>query len=160
MVTRLIPRASRRRKCMEGSVEQTSPLAAEIEAVKQTYAAINRNDIPAAMQAFDPQMEWIEPPDYPGAGTHRGHAEVTANISKGRNTWAEGSCELERFIVAGDKIVVFVHARVRLKDHTEWIDGRFADVYTFRNGKAIQMRSFGERREALEWVGAKASDAT
>ena len=36
---------------------------------------------------------------------------------------AEGSCELERFIVAGDKIVVFVHARVRLKDHTEWTDG-------------------------------------
>ena len=140
--------------------EQTPSLAAEIEAVKETYAAINRNDIPAAVNAFDPQMEWIEPPNYPGAGTYRGHAEVMANISKGRNTWAEGSCELERFIVAGDKIVVFVHARVRLKDRTEWIDGRFADVYTFRNGKAIQMRSFGERQEALEWAGAKASDAT
>lgn len=133
--------------------EQTSPLAAEIEAVKQTYAAINRNEIAAAIEAFDPQIEWIEPADYPGAGTHRGHAEVMANISRGRNTWAEGSCELESFIVAGDKIVVFVHARVRLKGHTEWIDGRFADVYTFRNGKAIQMRSFGERQEALEWVG-------
>jgi ketosteroid isomerase-like protein len=116
--------------------EQTSSLAAEIEAVKETYAAINRNDIPAAVKAFDPQMEWIEPPDYPGAGTHRGHAEVMANISKGRNTWAEGGCELERFIVAGDKIVVFVHARVRLKDHMEWIDGRFADVYTFRQSVA------------------------
>lgn len=135
--------------------EQTPALAAEVEAVKETYAAINRNDIPAALKHFDPQMEWIEPPDYPGGGTHRGHAAVLANISKGRNTWAEGSCELERFIVAGDKIVVFVHARVRLHDHTDWIDGRFADVYTFRNGKAIQMRSFGERQEALEWVGVK-----
>jgi hypothetical protein len=140
--------------------EQTPSLAAEIEAVKEIYAAINRNDIPAAVKAFDPQMEWIEPPDYPGAGTHRGHAEVMAHISKGRNTWAEGSCELERFIVAGDKIVVFVRARVRLRDHTEWLDGRFADVYTFRNGKAIQMRLFGERQEALEWAGAKAPDAT
>lgn len=45
-------------------------------------------------------------------------------------------------------------------DHVEWIDGRFDDVYTFRNGKAIQMRTFGERQEALEWAGAKASDAT
>jgi ketosteroid isomerase-like protein len=140
--------------------EQTPSLAAEIAAVKETYAAINRNDIPAALKAFDPQMEWIEPPDYSGGGgTYRGHAEVMANISKGRNTWAEGSCELERFIVAGDKIVVFVHARVRLKDYAEWIDGRFADVYTFRDGKAIQMRSFGKRQEALEWAGAKASDA-
>jgi ketosteroid isomerase-like protein len=140
--------------------EPTPALAAEIEALKQTYSAINRNDIPAALEAFDPQMEWIEPPDYPGAGTYRGHADVMANISKGRNTWAEGSCELERFIVAGDKVVVFVHARVRLKDRTEWIGGRFADVYTFRNGKAIQMRSFGERQDALDWVGVKTSDTT
>lgn len=44
--------------------EQTPSLAAEIEALKETYAAINRNDIPAAVKAFDPQMEWIEPPDY------------------------------------------------------------------------------------------------
>lgn len=105
-------------------------------------------------------MEWIEPPHYPGAGRHRGHAEVMANISKGRNTLAEGSCKLERLIVAGDKIVVLVRARVRPKDNADWIDGRFADVYTFRNGNAIQMRSFGERQEALEWAGAKASVAT
>jgi uncharacterized protein len=142
--------------------ERTPSLTAEIEAVKATYAAINRNDIQAAVEAFDPQIEWIEPPDYPGGGTYRGHAEVMENISKGRNTWAEGACELEGFIVAGDKIVVFVHACVRLKGRTEWGGGRFADVYTFRNGKAIQMRSFGERQEALEWAGAGAgaSDAT
>ena len=140
--------------------EQTPSLAAEIETVKEYYAAVNRNDIPAAMKFFDPQAEWTEPPNYPGAGTHRGHAEVMANLSKGRNSWAEGTCEPERFIVAGDKIVVFVHVRVRLKDHTDWIDACFADVYTFRNGKAIQGRSFGERQEALEWAGAKGSAAT
>jgi glutathione S-transferase len=123
-----------------------------IEAVKETYAAINRNDVPAAVNAFDPQVEWIEPPDFPTPGTYRGHAEVMAHISRGRNTWAEGACTLEQFMVAGDKIVVFVHARVRLKDHTEWIDGRFADVHTFRGGKVIQIRSFGERQDALEWA--------
>jgi ketosteroid isomerase-like protein len=136
--------------------EQTATLVLEIETLKQIYAAINRNDIPTAVAAFDPQMEWIEPAGYPGAGTYRGHAAVMANISKGRNTWAEGSCELERFIVAGDKIVVFVHARVRLKGRTEWGGGRFADVYTFRNGRPIQMRSFGERQDALDWAEANA----
>ena len=127
---------------------------ADIDAVKETYAAINRNDVPAAVKAFDPQMEWIEPQDFPTPGTYRGHAEVMAHISRGRNTWAEGACEPERFIVAGDKIVAFVHVRVRLKDHTDWIDGRMADVHTFRGGKVIQVRSFGERQDALEWAGA------
>jgi len=141
--------------------EQTPSLAAEIETVKQIYAAINRNDIPAAIRFFDPQMEWIEPSHYQGGGgTYRGHADVMAKISNGRNTWAEGSCNLEGFTVAGDKIVVFVHALVRLHGRTDWIDGRFADVWTFRNGKAIQGRSFGERQEALEWAGAKAPDET
>ena len=99
--------------------EQTPPLAAEIEAVKEAYGAINRNDIPAFVKHFDPQMEWIESPGYPGAGTHRGHTEVTANASKGGTTWAEESCELARLIFAADKIVVFVHTRVRLKDHAQ-----------------------------------------
>ena len=41
----------------------------------------------------------------------------------------------------------------------EWRDARLADVYTFRNGKAIQFRSFADQRQALEWVGVQASDA-
>ena len=134
-------------------------LAAETLALKESYAALNRNDIPASLRAFDPDIEWIEPPEYPGGGTHRGLADVTAHLSKARATWAEGGCEPERFKVAGDKIIVIVHVRVRLKADEEWIEGRLADVYTFRNGKAIQMRAFADRRQALEWAGVKASDA-
>ena len=139
--------------------ELTPSLAAETEALREAYAALNRNDIPAMLKVFDPQIERIEPPEYPAGGTYRGHADVEAHLSKARATWAEGSCEPEQFIVAGDKIVVFLYVRVRLKDNTEWIDTRLADVYTFRNGKAIQMRHFPDRRQALEWAGAKASDA-
>ena len=139
--------------------KRTPSLAAETEALREAYAALNRNDIPAMLNAFDPQIERIEPPEFPAGGTYRGHAAVEAHLSKARETWAEGSCEPEQFIVAGDKIVVFLHVRVRLKDNTEWIEGRLADVYTFRNGKAIQMRHFPDRRQALEWAGVKASDA-
>ena len=97
----------------------TPSRTAETEALREVYAALNRNDVPAMVQAFDPHMEWIEPDHYPRGGTHRGHAELIAILSQGRGSWAEGSCEPERFIVAGDKIVVFVYVRVRLKDHTD-----------------------------------------
>jgi hypothetical protein len=40
-----------------------------------------------------------------------------------------------------------------LKDSTDWIDGRFADGFEFHAGKIIQYRTFGERREALQWAG-------
>jgi ketosteroid isomerase-like protein len=136
----------------------TPSLAAETEALRQAYAALNRNDIPAFVKALDPQIEWTEPAEYPEGGTYHGHAEVKAHLSQSRGNWAEGSCEPERLIVAGENVVVFVHVRVRLKHNTEWHEGRLADVYTFRNGRAIQMHAFADRRQALEWAGVKASD--
>ena len=37
----------------------------------------------------------------PDGGTYRGLAEAEAHFSQARETWAEGSCEPERFVVAG-----------------------------------------------------------
>ena len=98
--------------------KQTPALAAETQAIREAYAALNRNDIPGFVG------------------------------------------EPQRFIVAGDRLIVFVHVRVRLKDETDWREGRVGDVYTFRDGKAIEFRTFADERQALEWagVGAGASE--
>ncbi|HQY88308.1 MAG TPA: nuclear transport factor 2 family protein, partial [Tepidisphaeraceae bacterium] len=92
-------------------------------------------------------------------GTYHGLAAVTEHISRARDSWAEGGCEPQRFIVAGDRVIVFVHVRVRLKHESEWREGRTVDVFTFRNGKAIQFRTFADEQQALEWAGAKDSGA-
>jgi len=139
--------------------DQTPPLAAETQAIRDAYAALNRNDIPAFVAIFDPQIERIEFPDLPGGGTYHGLVAVTTHLSKARETWAEGSCDPERFTVAGDRLIVSVHVRVRLKHETTWREGRITDVFTFRNGKAIQFRSFVNERQALESAGVSASDA-
>jgi uncharacterized protein len=137
----------------------TPPLAVETEALRKAYAAFNQNDIAATVEALDPQVEWTEPAEFPGGGTYHGHAGVKAYLAQSRAAWAEVRSEPEQFIVAGDKIIVFVHARVRPKDSTEWHETNLADVFTFRNDKAIQMRAFVDRRQALEWAGVKESDA-
>ena len=125
----------------------------EIEVLEHFFAAINRNDMHGIITYFDPQIVRIEPEGFPTAGTYRGIADVQAHITKGRGTWAEGTCEPEQFLTNGDKVVVYLHVRVRLKDSTDWIDGRFADGFVFRAGKIIQYLSFGERRDALKWAG-------
>ena len=128
-------------------------MSIEIEALKQFFAAINRNDMQSITKDFDPQIVRIEPEDFPTAGTYRGIAEVQEHVAKGRGRWAEGTCEPEKFLTNGDKVVVYLHAWVRLKDSTDWSGGRFADGFVFRNGKIIQYLSFGERRDALKWAG-------
>lgn len=134
---------------MEGSRE----IEAAITALRGAYAAFNRGDIDAAVEPLDENIEWTEPAEFPSGGTYHGHEGVKRYLKQSRDAWAEVSSQPERFIPAGDRIVVFVHARVRPKGSNEWQDVRLADVYTMRGGKAIRMRAFGEREEALRWVG-------
>jgi ketosteroid isomerase-like protein len=128
-------------------------VSTEVEALQRFFAAINRNDMQAITEDFDPQILRIEPEGFPTAGTYRGIPEVQEHVTKGRSTWAEGTCDPEQFLENGDKVVVYLHARVRLKKSNEWVGGRFADGFVFRNGKIVEYRSFAERTEALEWAG-------
>ena len=128
-------------------------MSTETEALERFFAAINRNDMQAMTKDFDPRIVRVEPDGFATAGTYRGIADVQEHVAKGRGTWAEGSCDPEKFLVNGDKVVVYLHARVRLKDSTDWIDGRFADGFVFRDGRITQYRTFRERADALEWAG-------
>ena len=55
-------------------------MSTETEALKQFFAAINRNDVEAAMKDFDPEIVRIEPEGFPTAGTYRGVAEVKEHV--------------------------------------------------------------------------------
>jgi ketosteroid isomerase-like protein len=126
-----------------------------IEILRTAYADFNRGDIAATVKGMAPNVEWIEPAEFPGGGTYHGHEGVIRYLTQSRAGWAEGSSEPERFIAAGDKIVVFVHARVKPKGDNEWREVRLADVYTFRNGVVVQMRAFADRTKALEWASVQ-----
>ena len=133
--------------------EPTPTLAAEIEAIREAYAALNRGDVPGFVRMCDPQIERTEPADFPSGGSYSGLAAVTEHVSRGRATWAEGTCTPEQFFENGDKVVVYVHAWVRLHGATEWMGGRFADGFRFRDGKIVEYRTFGQRADALSWAG-------
>jgi ketosteroid isomerase-like protein len=139
----------------EPQVEDAPEVQAEISALREAYAAFNRGDIEAALQPFEAQIEWTEPPEFARGGTWHGREGVRRYLAQSRASFAEGSSEPERFITAGDRIVVFVHAHIRPVGSNEWQDVRLADVYTMRNGKAIQMRAFADRQQALRWVGVE-----
>lgn len=128
-------------------------MSTQVQALKQFFAAINRNDMDAIIKDFDPDIVRVEPEGFPSAGTYCGIAQVQEHVRTGRGTWAEGSCETEGFFVNGDKVVVYLYAWVRLKGASDWIGGRFADGFAFRDGKITEYHSFGERHDALQWAG-------
>src|SRR5580658_7160809 len=113
----------------ESRLQNTPEQPQAIVALKSAYAAFNRGDIDAAVESFDPQIEWSEPVEFPGGGAYHGRDEVKRYLTQSRAPWAEGS--------------------------NEWTDVRLADVYTIRDGKIVQMRAFADRQEALRWVGVE-----
>lgn len=128
-------------------------MSTETEVLEHFFAAINRNDIESAAAHFDPEVVRVEPPGFPTAGTYRGIDEVQRHLAHGRGSWAEGACDPEKFLVSGDKVVVYLHAHVRPNGASGWIDGRFADGFVLRGGKIVEYISFAERRDALAWAG-------
>lgn len=132
-----------------------SRMTTATEVLRQFFDAVNRNDMEAITRHFDPAIVRIEPEGFPTAGTYRGIAEVQEHVRNGRGSWAEGTCEPEEFRVNGNRVVAYLHVRVRMKGSTEWVEARFADGFEFRDGRIVRYLSFGERAEALEWAGIK-----
>lgn len=124
-----------------------------IAGLQHAYAAFNRGDVDAAVRILDPGVEWIEPPEFPGEGTYHGVEGAKKCLAQSRASAAQVVSEPERFIPAGNRIIVFVHARVLPKGSNTWQDVRLADVYTFQNERATNMRAFANREDALRWAG-------
>jgi uncharacterized protein len=123
--------------------------------LRAAYAAFNRGDIAAAVQSLDENIDWSEPTEFPGGGTYHGREGAKQYLTNSRSSVAEVISEPEQFIPAGDRIVVFVYARVRPKNSTSWQEVRLADVYLFRDLTPIQMKAFANRQSALQWANAQ-----
>jgi uncharacterized protein len=143
--------------CMEvrkGTNVVVSPnMGQVVTSLRGAYAAFNRGDLAAAVEPLDAHIEWTEPAEFPGGGTYHGREGVKQYLTQSRAAWAEVNSEPERFIIADNRVVVFVHARVRSKGGNNWQDVSLADVYTVRNGRVVEMKAFADRQEALRWVG-------
>jgi hypothetical protein len=111
----------------------------------------------AAVVAMDPNVEWIEPPEFPSGGRpYPGPKDVMVYLANSRAGWEEGRSNPELLIPPGDKVVVFVHARFRRRGSAEWHEVRLADVYTFRGLVIVSMHAFESRDDALKFAGVTA----
>jgi ketosteroid isomerase-like protein len=90
------------------------------------------------------------------AGVFHGPDAFRDVLSELQGAFEELSFEAEEFIEApnGD-IVVFIHARGRGRGSGVEIDNHIAQVWTYRDDKAIRMVAYEERADALEAAGLR-----
>jgi uncharacterized protein len=132
-----------------------------VEIVRRTYEAWNCGDLETAFRSFDADIEWHLPEGGINTGVYRGHRGVRQLIESYLEAFDYSRMEPERFFETGDRIVAFVHWRVRGKGSGVEVGVRPAHLWTMRDGKAVRVDTFPERERemALEAVGLSEQDA-
>jgi ketosteroid isomerase-like protein len=125
-----------------------------VEIVRAMNAAYASGDVQAALEALDPKIEWRG--TVGGLDEHavaRGREEVIGAFADNLATWESLELDYEKYIDAGDQVVVFVHEVARGRESGAEIETDTAVVFTLQGGKIVRARAYMERAQALEAAG-------
>ena len=136
--------------------------AGRIGLVRDAYRFIEdiqeerRDDFDGAYgDLFDERFELLPPPNYPeGAQVFRGRSGLKRWIAVTQEIWDEWWLRAERFLVAGDQVVVLV--RVIAQGHLSGVrlDRETAHIWDIADGRVTRCEVFLDRSKALRTVRA------
>ncbi len=132
--------------------------ATAIELVRDTYRFIEdvqtgrRKDYEEGYsELVAERFELLLPPGYPeGEQTFRGRAGLKRWIDGIREIWDEWRMEQERFIVAGDRVVVLIHIVARGHHSGVALDRETAHIWSTADGRVTRCEVYFDRAEALD----------
>jgi uncharacterized protein len=90
---------------------------------------------------------------FPDGDVYHGRNDYAAFFRRWFGSWDELSIEVERFIDAGDQVLVFLTISGRGKGSGVAVKRDFADVWTVRDGKVVRLVGYLDRSKGLEAVG-------
>ena len=108
----------------------------------------------AFREYVDERFEARLPPDYPeGEPVFRGREGFDELLAMLSNTWGKWRIEPERFLDAGDRVVVFVRILAEGGASAVPIEVETTHVWTLRGARATSMHAYRDRSQALEAAG-------
>jgi ketosteroid isomerase-like protein len=134
-------------------------LERNVETLHRFYETLNRGDVAAALELCDRDVDLYALPGVFADGNQRSNERVAKYLQRWLRNWDRYESEPERFIEAGDKVVVYIHLRGGLSYEADGtrsrveIEERVADVFRLRDGKITQLRLYVQRDKALEALG-------
>jgi uncharacterized protein len=136
-------------------LRDTQPVSQEnVDAVRRGLEAFNSGEIEQVIAIADPSFEAVVPPELSAEpDTYRGHDGLRRYFESFQETMEEIRFEAERFIDAGEQVVTIVRLTARGRHTAIPVEQRIAQVWSMREGKAVQVRTFTTLERALAAVG-------
>jgi ketosteroid isomerase-like protein len=123
-----------------------------LKVVRDAYLAYRDRNFDALRNCLAEDVKWfaIGPPDIiPTAGTRYGRDQVEQYFVTLDDVEAIESFEPEEFIVEGDKVVAMGDLERRVDSNGSVLQSPWVHVYTLRNGKITDFRSFYDTAAAV-----------
>jgi ketosteroid isomerase-like protein len=112
-----------------------------VDTIRGAYEAFGRGDIPGVLSSLHEDVTWDSPESLPWGGMCHGHQEVLAFFGRLDEQMAELRVEPDRFVDAGDTVLVTGMHRGRHREGGEF-EARWAMVWELRDGKASEFREY------------------
>src|SRR6185437_1773423 len=147
-------------RVVEADLRDTRAMSQEnLDLARRGYEAFARGDLDAAIEFMHPEIEAHDPRELPDAAIYRGREAVRRDWEQTSALFEDFSIDVEKSFDRGDEVVVFLRFRGRARESNTEVEAPVAHVWTIRDGKAVRLRQFLDRAEALEAVGLSPQDA-
>jgi ketosteroid isomerase-like protein len=126
-----------------------------VDLVRAFLAAYNRRDFDAAVESFDPEIEWVLP-ERQSSDSCRGPEEIKRFWEGLDDTFDAVRLDPLEFVDCGDCVATQLRYHTRGKGSGVEIEGElYHQVTTFRDGRMVRIEYFAEWPEALEAAGGQ-----
>jgi ketosteroid isomerase-like protein len=130
------------------------PVAENIELARRAYAAFNAGDRDAAFSVLDPEIEFWQAGELPGAGgTYHGHAGIDQVLADLDSAFDDLRFDLEDIRGEGDWLLAYVRISGRGKGSGVPFEVPAAHVFWLRDGLAVRWEGHFHRDAAHAAVG-------
>jgi ketosteroid isomerase-like protein len=126
-----------------------------VELVRQVIEAFNSGDIERVVGLIHRDFEASVPPQFSAEpDIYRGHQGIRRYFDSFNDAMTEVHFEQGAFTEAGEAVVVTVRLSAKGRSTGIAVEQQLAQVFTARDGKLLQIRSYASLPEALQSVDA------
>ena len=121
--------------------------------LRRAYALFNSQGA-LDWDLFDPAIEHDQTEGLFLDGVFYGREGVAAALQEIESDWEDLTFEVEDLVELGDRVLLLLRMRARVRDSAAELDAQVAHVWKFRGDRAVAWDVYGDHASALRAISA------